>query len=198
MPIKNIIEERVGKFQKEDYVYLSVVLIFFLIILWVFSSVVSFHTANINKVFSVTQAEPIPSLDMEQYKLTVQKLNLTIPQGEVGAPGAAAQQDSVKATASTTNTAPDLSAVTLKIFNSTNISGLAAKLAESLKQDGFMLVITGNQNEPEGTTTVYILESKKNYEQAIMKSVRKLYPSAVSKIEESNRGYDIIVTIGNE
>lgn len=197
MPTTEIIEERTGKLQKEDYVYLSVVLIFLLLVLLVFSSVVSFHTANINKVFSVTQAEPIKSLDMEQYTLIARKLNLTLPQEGTDSNATSSQQKPVTPAVTTPKAPPDLSTVTVKVLNSTAISGLAAKLADSLKRDGFIMVVTGNESEALTTTTVSIAENKKEYETAIMKAVRKLYPSAVSQIQESNRGYDIIITIGN-
>ncbi len=184
----------VKEIRKEDYVYISALVLFLIIIGLVFSTTVTFLSSNINKVFSSDKAEIIRALDTEQYTFITKKLNLSVPtfneDGTVETPAPTAE------TATTTPEVLDIQSLVIKVLNGTKKKGLAATLSEALKADGFTVIKTGNEEEPYATTTLFLLDTKKSYEGVLMTSLRKTYPYAIATTTDKNSGYDVVIIIG--
>ncbi len=191
------LNEELKKVKKEDYAYLSVLLIFASIVCIVFSMTASFLSGNINKVFSSYSNETVRALDMEQYTLIAKKLHFSIP---ISGTNEANQPLSSETSPQATTTQPfDKQSLVLKVLNGTkNRSGLAATLSEALAKDGFMVLKSGNEDEPYATTTLFLLTSKKDYEASLMKVIRTLHPNAIATTTDKNNGYDALIIIGQD
>jgi len=186
--------QEIKKVRREDYFYLSMFLIFFILIFIVFTMAVSFFSGNMNKIFSSDSSETVRALDMEQYALVAKKLHFSIPtfntNGEL-------VSDLVAPPATTTQMI-DKQSLVIKVLNGTKKSGLASSLSTALSAEGFLVIKTGNEEESYATTTLFLLESKKAYEQILMDALRKTYPSAIATTTDKNGGYDAIIIIGGQ
>lgn len=182
--------------RKEDYAYLSVLVIFVIVVGIVFSMTVTFLSSNINKVFSSDKAEIIRALDTEQYAFVTKKLNLSVP--VFNEDGTIESSAPIANVATTTPEVLDIQSLVIKVLNGTKKKGAAGTLSEALEADGFTVIKTGNEEEPYATTTLFLLDIKKSYENILMASLKKSYPSAIATTTDKNSGYDVIIIIGAE
>lgn len=193
----NNIKEIFKKIKREDYIYLSVVIIFFITLIIVFSMAVNFISKNINKIFYSENNQEIRGLNIEQYTLIAKKLNLAIPDGNT--------QITVTQETTTATTTPDTiitppldkQSITIKILNGTTKKGLAAVLAKSITDEGFIVSKTGNEKSNYSTTTLIIQENKSDYTQILLDALHKSYPQAISTTTSKTSDTDVVIVIGN-
>lgn len=189
------------KLRPGDFMYPGVFIIFFLIVSVIFFFAIQFISKNINKIFSHEQTDSSQVLDLQRYLLTVQKLNLIVTNQESSVTGEIAMEENQKAQPdipmmATSTTLQDKSTLTLAIRNSTSRKGVAATLAKTLKDDGFAESTTGNEQKHYATTTIFLKESKRAYEQLILEAVRKDYPDALATTTPENARFDVTIIIG--
>lgn len=194
-PFFKKIAEKLKVVRKEDYLYFSVLAVFFLLVLYVFSVSSSFLTANINKVFSSNESKTVHALDMEQYSLVAKKLRFSVQTPE--AINSTSTASSTPQTQESEDKPFDKQSLVIKVLNATAKKGLASNLAELLSKDGFIVTKTGNEEKDYATTTIYLLESKSAYRASLLETVRKSYPAVIATTTDKNGGYDAVIIIGD-
>lgn len=187
------IKEIFKNFKKEDYLYLSIVILFFIAVIVVFSLAVRFLTVNINKVFYSENPQGPGGLNMGDYALVTKKLNLdnkNTTTVEVAQKSPESQKTAVL-------TVLDKHLITIKILNSTETSGLASSLEKKITSEGFIVSKTGNEATNYEITTLLIQENKSEYSSTLLDAIHKIYPKAVAKITTEASDVDAVIIIGN-
>lgn len=187
------IKEIFKNFKKEDYLYLSIVILFFIAVIVVFSLAVRFLTVNINKVFYSENPQGSGGLNMGDYALVTKKLNLdnkNTTTVEVAQKSPESQETAVL-------TVLDKHLITIKILNSTETSGLASSLEKKITSEGFIVSKTGNEATNYEITTLLIQENKSEYSSTLLDAIHKIYPKAVAKITTEASDVDAVIIIGN-
>ena len=199
------IKKALEKMKPADYVYIGVLFLFFIIVVIVFSISTSFIAKSINKIFSPVSTENPQSLNIEQYNLTIKKLNLpaavpsnnpsdssqTVPQAQNPTP-------QTLPTTSPDQKTLDIKSLTINILNSTTKNGVASILNKALVSAGFSSATTGNEKQPIALTTITIKEAKKDYIPLIQDAVKKLYPKAIVQTSSTKTDFDVTIIIGKE
>ena len=181
---------------KLDVIYVSVLLLFLIAVAIVFFFSTRFITQNINRVFSTTDTGSAQALNLENYSLVAKKLHI-----DINIPSVNETLPTAKEIVATTST-PTLekSALTINILNSTTEKGVAATLAKVMTEAGFSTPQTGNEKKFYTVTTIFIKESKKEYDSLILKTVATLYPKSViaPTREREDAKFDVLIIIGNK
>lgn len=185
------IKEMFKNLNKEDYLYLSVVIIFFILVLFVFLYAVGFLSTNINKVFNSENTSNTGGLNMEQYTLVVKKMNLNNQNPQT-------TEIPTRSPESQTNTnILDKHSITIKILNSTETKGLASLLEKKIINEGYLVSKTGNEATNYEITTLLIQENKSEYSSILLSAIQKTYPKAVVKTTTEASDVDAVIIIGN-
>ena len=188
------IPESLKNLKHEDYVYISILAVFFTLVGVTFFFSVDFLSYNINKVFTVETREPAHGLNMENYTLVAKKLGLSIPtEQERNLP-----QTSKASQATSATTVLDKQSLIIKVLNGTTKAGAASTLTKSLTNGGFSVLKTGNDDFLYSTTTIVIQESKVAYLPSLLAIVRKTYPDTYATTTKKTAAYDVVITIGGE
>lgn len=207
MNLKNYIPtlESLRKLKPIDFMYPSIFILFFGVILIVFFSTMQFISKNINRAFSPEDITASQSLDVEKYRLIAKKLNIsTNPtnSSEAGIPiMPEVEVDTTTPTVTATSTPSvvkvlDKKGITILIKNSTEKKGVAGILAKALENSGFVEPKTGNEPGPYSTTTILITESKGEYKTILLDEVQKIYPNAVAETTPNTSTTDAVIIIG--
>ncbi|HAS84820.1 MAG TPA: hypothetical protein DCS23_01955 [Candidatus Yonathbacteria bacterium] len=196
-PFIKKIHDSVSGVKPKDLIYPGIVLLFTIIISVIFILATKFIAKSIDTAFSGDIGEGSSSLNMENYTLVAKKLGISteIRKEATNIP----VETSIPSTpiATTTVEVLDKKAFTLNILNSTAKSGLAGSLATSLEIAGFAKAKTGNEKTLYATTTIAVKESKSAIGEALLSTVRKTYPDAVSTTSPETALFDVIIIIGN-
>lgn len=198
MPKQNIqILESLKKLKPLDFVYPGIFLLFFVVVIVVFSIAMQFISKNINKAFAPEDNTPSKSLNIEQYKLVSKRLNIELSQSN-NTVVPAETLITTEAVTSTTSPTIDKKSLTIIVRNSTPTSGVATTLAKTLEGSGFTKPQTGNEPKAYPVTTVIIKGSKSVYSQLILDAVRKIYPEAIVATTTEAAAFDATVIIGTK
>jgi|GEM_PF-3085319 len=190
------------KMKPADYIYLSVMFVFFIIIAVLFSISTNFIVSNINKIFSPIKAGNSQALNIGQYSLVAKKLNL--PVNTVTPDNGTASTTPTPATTPIVPVSPtpsqvlDKKSITIEILNSTTKKGVASVLNKSLTLAGFSSATTGNEKTSYDITTIVINDKKKDYSSLLLEAVNKIYPKAVTQILPNKTGTDVTIIIGKQ
>ena len=185
------------KMRTSDFVYLSVILLFFVVVFILFIYSTNFILKNINKISSPDSAGNAQALDMTNYTLVSKRLDLpinTILENTV-VPTAPVDNAATMSTVPTTSKELDKKSITISILNSTSTKGVASTLSKALEKDGFSIATTGNAKKAYTSTTIQIKESKKEYTSLIEEAVKKSYPKAVTEANKEASAFDIVIVI---
>lgn len=193
-----------------DFVYLSVILLLFLITFILFTLSTNFVIQNINKIFLDKNDTQTQILDEKNYFLVEKKLNLpTNTMQEIiteNKPVATVESEiTIDTSLNDKNTTiePELNkqAVTIGIYNSTNKKGVASLLSQALFDVGFSMAFTGNEKRAYDTTTMFIKENMQIYLTSVKEAVLKTYPKAIVEIipnDPTKIEFDVKIIIGKE
>lgn len=191
-----------------EFVYPSIFILFFSIILVVFFFTMQFISQNINRTLSSEERASFQALDIEKYKLVAKKLNISVNLLDNDSQGAPTPSITEVITATTTpavtaTSTPaedikelDKKSITIFVKNSTNKNGVASALAKSLELSGFTKPHTGNEPTTYATTTIMLAENKSDYKIILLEEVRKTYPNVIIETAPKNDEFDVIVIIG--
>ena len=182
--------------KKSDVVYVVVLILFLVAVTVVFFFTTQFITQNINKVFSTANTGNAQALNLGNYSLVAKKLHIDINTPSVNE----APPPTKEMVAVTSTSALEKSALTINILNSTSKKGVAATLARVMTEAGFSTPQTGNEKKFYTVTTIFIKESKKEYESLILKTVASLYPEVAidPTREKEDAKFDALIIIGNK
>lgn len=198
MPEKPNIIETLKSMKPRDFTYPGIFIVFLVIVGIIFYNTATFISQNINKVFSIQEGTTIQSLDLEQYKIVAQKLNIPVitPEeaGEVVAVEAPPTPD-VSVTEDEESSL-DKKSISLRVLNSTTKAGLAGSLAKELSLAGFSTPTTGTLTKPIATTTIRIKESSVAYSSLLLEVVKTKYPDVQILTTTEDISDDAIITIG--
>ena len=202
------------KIKSPEFVYLSVLFIFFVIVLVLFINSVNFISENINKIFSPVNSGNSQAINMESYALVTKKLNLPTNTAENSPTlNIEAQTSTTPSTSTPTTTvtmatpevplasvAPvlDKKSITINILNSTTKKEMSSTLAKALVGAGFSTATTGNEKSLYDLTTIIIADDKKEYSPSIEEVVKKSYPEAIIKTTTETTKFDVTIIIGTK
>jgi len=194
--IKNI-QGALSGIRAKDLTYPTIFLLFIVIVGMIFYFATQFISKNINAIFSGDIGSESSSLNMANYTLITKKLGLTIKSKVDSATSTVSLPNSSGTPATTTGQTLDKKGFTINILNSTAKSGVAGTLALTLESAGFSKAKTGNKETPYATTTVAIKESVSSISPALLGTIRKYYPEAISIVAPENSQFDVTITIGS-
>ena len=185
------------KIDSTDFIYISILIIFFLIVAFVFYLSSKFLIQNINKIFTQTDQSTLQALDKNRYSLIEKKLDLPInPPTDFVKYDAPVEITPVIETPTIQQVKVlDPKILSINIINAAKKAGVASGLAKSLETDGFAKA-TLSDNPMSQTTTIAIKESQQEYATLIEAAVKKLYPKATIISNPETSAFDVIIKIG--
>lgn len=195
------------KIKPIDIIYPGIFVLFFGAILVIFFLSIQFISENINKAFSPEESAVTQALDTEKYSLVAKKLNISVGTGNnniITATTTSISEATTTPTIIATTSVPsiitpiDKKDITILIKNSTDKKGVAGILAKALEDNGFTKPKTGDEPRRYATTTIILVESKKEYESLLLDEVRKNYPNAIATTSTSTSVADAIIIIGTK
>ncbi|MEK7148526.1 MAG: LytR C-terminal domain-containing protein [Patescibacteria group bacterium] len=179
-----------------DVIYPSILVLFLGVVIILFFFGTQSISKNINKVFYSEENTAVQALDLKRYTLVAKKLNITVNIPKDGEQAVTKIEPVVQTASSTLALAKK--SITIIVKNSTKKSGAATTLAKLLEDAGFQKPKTGNEPKLYATTTVFIKESRKDYEASLLEVVRKAYPDAVSTTSKETTATDVTIIIGTK
>lgn len=213
MPNNNLTKEKNNKHsEKEGIVYATIFVLYFGLIILMFTYSIKFLGETINEALSDPQGkineESYGQLNLETYSLVSEKLNLVNPGESVVPPieiiNEATNSPEINTTkleiVTTSETEFEEIRPTISIMNSTLRSGLASKLKQKLENAGFTVIKSGNTKPAKDVSVIYFkdtLSPNSKYLLEIQKIVSEDYTFVVFPLGNDYKS-DIEIIIGNK
>lgn len=190
-PFIKKIQDATKGMSPRDFVYPGILLLFVIIVSIIFFIATRTITKNVNDAFSSDAGGESSALNMTNYALVAKKLGFSTETGAI-----VVSSTSPASPATTTQTL-DKKTLAISILNSTAKKGVATTLAQALESAGFAKATTGNEKKLYATTTVVIVETKKEYETILLEAVQKTYPDAIATTTPTS-AIDATIIIGTK
>jgi len=177
-------------------IYPGIFVFLFGVLLFLFILSARFISMEINRIFSADEPRNNFSVNTAQYTLLAKKLGLPAQTQEAEPAPTQIEASAPAATTTQESTPLDKAALSIGVFNGSNATGAAGKLAATLTAQGFVVAKTGNEAQQE-KNTIEIKESKKAY-LALLAPVLPEFDTASATILPETAHYDCILTIGEK
>ena len=181
------------KLKRDDYVYMSILGLFFIIVLSAFILVLRFLSLQMTTVLSYEKVSTPLTLNLIDYTMVARRLN--IPLG-IDAGQTSTTEIKIPTSTSTQETTIDKQSLIIKILNSTSKKGVASALSKTITNAGFLVVTTGNSDTPHATTTLIIGRSNSPFIPLLLHTIQADYPNTIATTTGASAAYDAIIIIG--
>lgn len=199
---------KIKKIKNKNFLYVTIMILFFASVGVVFFFSVKFVINNINKVFVIESEKTLHALDISRYALVEKKLNLPVntPQKDDFTP----LQENTPETVSTSSeeeslkieevTLPDISTedISINILNGARKAGVASSMSKKIENLGFNNITIGDSRTIYPITTIFTKDTASDFVTIIEETVKSLYPKAVVKTNTVESKYDLIIIVGKE
>ena len=141
------------KMKSADFVYMTILLVFFCVVTVGFFLTTRFIEKNINEIFSNDVTDDTQALNLDNYHFVEKKLSLPVSNLNT--------TEAEPLSVTTDSPHLDKGMIVISIVNSTNEEGAASSLAQVFTEAGFKTPKIGNSVGFSATTTISMKESKK-------------------------------------
>lgn len=199
----------IKKIKTKNFMYVSIMILFFLSVGIVFFYTVKFVIHNINKVFTVEKEESIHALNISRYSLVEKKLNLPInePKEKDIPTKEVAYQDPIVEEVATGDSleieeviAPAITQkdIAINILNGARKAGVAGSMSKEIADLGFTNITIGDSKVIYPITTIFTKDSASGFMTSIEEAVKSLYPKTIIKANTVESKYDLVIIVGKQ
>lgn len=199
----------IKKIKTKNFMYVSIMILFFLSVGIVFFYTVKFVIHNINKVFTVEKEGSIHALNISRYSLVEKKLNLPInePKEKDTSTKEEAYQDPIVEEVATGDSleieeviAPAITQkdIAINILNGARKAGVASSMSKKIESLGFSNITIGDSKTIYPITTIFTKDTAGDFVTSIEEAVKSLYPKTTTKTNDVESKYDLVIIVGKE